>query len=156
MPTPQTLMTQLGTYIAGKLQDIKDYADGLIAISNADLKAIIKTCIQDATNSSASNGMGTETNGTGQGVVYAAINQAISDLIDGAPAAMDTLKELADAIEDNGDLIAALQTATGNHTHSNATQSTAGFMSAADKTTLDNIGTYSEFTTAFESAAAAS
>lgn len=38
----------------------------------------------------------------------AAINSAITDLINGAPQALDTLKELADALGDKGDAIAAL------------------------------------------------
>ena len=37
-----------------------------------------------------------------------AINQAITDLINGAPQALDTLKELADALGNDGDAIASL------------------------------------------------
>lgn len=37
----------------------------------------------------------------------------ISSLINGAPEAMDTLKELADAIANNGNVMAALQSAIG-------------------------------------------
>ena len=42
--------------------------------------------------------------------------------------------------------------AVAAHTHDNATTTTAGFMSAADKTKLDNLGTYAEFVSAFETA----
>lgn len=42
--------------------------------------------------------------------------------------------------------------AISNHTHDNATTTTAGFMSAADKTKLDNIGDISDFQTAFTAA----
>ncbi len=38
----------------------------------------------------------------------------ISDLVNGAPEAMDTLKELADAINDNADIMTALQSAIGD------------------------------------------
>ncbi len=75
---------------------------------------------------------------------------AIANLVNGAPAAMDTLKELSDAIAANGDALTAY--ALANHTHDNATTTTAGFMSATDKTKLDNLGTYAEFTAAFETA----
>lgn len=44
----------------------------------------------------------------------AAIAAAISDLIDGAPAAYDTLKELAAAIAENEDVVGALNSAIGN------------------------------------------
>ena len=45
------------------------------------------------------------------------IDTSISALINGAPTTLDTLKELADAIEDNADLITALNTAVTNHNH---------------------------------------
>lgn len=41
-------------------------------------------------------------------------NTKISELVDGAPEAMDTLKELADAIAQNSDIMSALQSAIGN------------------------------------------
>lgn len=56
----------------------------------------------------------------------AAIAAAINDLIDGAPAAYDTLKELAAAIAENEDVVEALNSAIGNK---------------ADKTTVEAIQT---------------
>lgn len=44
------------------------------------------------------------------GTMQAAITQAISDLVDGAPTALDTLKELADALSDQTDALNALLT----------------------------------------------
>ncbi len=38
----------------------------------------------------------------------------IGELVNGAPAAMDTLKELADAISSNSDVMTALQSAIGD------------------------------------------
>lgn len=38
----------------------------------------------------------------------------VNDLVNGAPEAMDTLKELADAIEENKDIMDALNSAIGN------------------------------------------
>lgn len=53
--------------------------------------------------------------------IGAAVNEAkgytdakISDLVNGAPAAMDTLKELSDAISSNSDLMTALNSAISN------------------------------------------
>lgn len=45
------------------------------------------------------------------------IDTSISDLIDGAPEAMNTLNELSKAISDNSDLISALDSAVSNHNH---------------------------------------
>lgn len=77
-----------------------------------------------------------------------------NELLNGAGAAYDTLKELGDLIDENTDAIEALETvaaskANVSHTHviadvtdlTNATQSTAGLFSATDKTQLDYGGT---------------
>lgn len=42
------------------------------------------------------------------------IATAIANLINGAPTALDTLKEIADALADNADVVAALNTAIGS------------------------------------------
>ncbi len=44
----------------------------------------------------------------GNFVTQAAIDAAINNLVNGAPAALDTLKELADALDNNDDAVAAL------------------------------------------------
>lgn len=74
------------------------------------------------------------------------VNQKIADLIGGAPAAFDTLKEIADYIEAHKDVADALNAAIANkadknHTHVAATQSAAGFMAAGDKKKLDGVAT---------------
>lgn len=45
----------------------------------------------------------------------------INNLINGAPVAMDTLKELADAIDANSDIMTALQLAIGSKLSSSST-----------------------------------
>lgn len=72
------------------------------------------------------------------------VNQKIDDLIGGAPGAYDTLKEVADYIEDHQEVADALNSAIANkaeknHSHAVATQTTAGFESAEDKKKLDGI-----------------
>lgn len=42
------------------------------------------------------------------------VNTAIDNLVNGAPAALDTLKELADAIDANSSVVDALNAAIGN------------------------------------------
>ena len=49
-------------------------------------------------------------NGEGEG----SIKKAVADLVDGAPAALDTLNELAEALRDNADVLDAVETAFDN------------------------------------------
>lgn len=72
------------------------------------------------------------------------VNQKIADLIGGAPATYDTLKEIADYIASHQSVETALNAAIAdkadkNHTHKEATSSAAGFLSAADKKKLDGM-----------------
>ncbi len=75
------------------------------------------------------------------------VDQKIADLIGSAPETYDTLKEIADYIAAHEEVAEALNQAITNkadkdHTHSEATQSTAGFMSANDKNKLDGLQNY--------------
>lgn len=109
------------------------------------------------------------------------VNTAVANVVNSAPAALDTLNELAAALGNDASFSTTVSTALGNrlrvdtaaqgltgtqqsnartnlglgsaatsntgdfatsgHTHSAATTSVAGFMSAADKTKLDGIAT---------------
>ena len=109
------------------------------------------------------------------------VNTAVANVVNSAPAALDTLNELAAALGNDASFSTTISTALGNrlrvdtaaqgltgtqqsnartnlglgtaatsntgdfatsgHTHSAATTSVAGFMSAADKTKLDGIAT---------------
>lgn len=60
-----------------------------------------------------------------------AISEAVTALVNGAPEAMDTLKELADVIASNKDAIEALQTIAAGHVKYDADQT----LTAAQKTT---------------------
>ena len=72
-------------------------------------------------------------------------DSAIDKLLgEGTPEALDTLKEIASALGDDPNLAGTLTTEIGkkadkDHTHDNATTTTAGFMSAEDKAKLDGI-----------------
>ena len=72
------------------------------------------------------------------------INEKIAELIGGAPATYDTLKEIADYIAEHEDVAAALNQAITNkadknHTHTTATRSASGFLAAEDKEKLDGV-----------------
>lgn len=53
-------------------------------------------------------------NGTGEGSVFLKIRDAINDIVDGAPAAYDTLKEIADYISENKTVAQALLNSLDN------------------------------------------
>ena len=69
--------------------------------------------------------------------ITSAITAAVNDLVNGAPTALDTLKELADAIETNQDAIAALQSIAAGHVKYDAAQSLTTEQQAQART---NIG----------------
>lgn len=68
------------------------------------------------------------------------VNQKIADLIGGAPAAFDTLKEIADYIASHQDVADALNAAIANKADKTiASTSANGLMSKEDKTKLNGI-----------------
>ena len=79
-------------------------------------------------------------------------DQKIADLVNSAPETLDTLGEIADAIKDNQDAIDAINAAVAGHDHDDATQEKHGSMSTADKTKLDALGDFGDFTTAYNAA----
>lgn len=91
--------------------------------------------------------------------INTAIATAISDLVDGAPDLLNTLKELADAIETNQDAIEALEAIAAGHVKYDAAQtltdaqksqarSNIGASSSADLTALSNrVGTLTDLDT---------
>jgi len=64
------------------------------------------------------------------------VNAAIDGLVDGAPGALDTLKEIADQLADDEDAVAALTTALGNRVRFDAAQSLNGTQQAQAATNL--------------------
>ena len=72
-----------------------------------------------------------------------AISSAVSDLVNGAPEALDTLKELADAIDENQDAITALQTIAGGHVKYDGEQTLTTEQKAQARTNIDAASTES-------------
>jgi hypothetical protein len=94
---------------AGALEQANDYTDGEITTAlttaqgyadtaEADAKAYADDLIGDAT-----------VDGTSGNTVTARIASAVSNLVDSAPETLDTLNELAAALQDNPDIISDLQ-----------------------------------------------
>lgn len=72
------------------------------------------------------------------------VDEKVAGLVNGAPETLDTLKEVADAIQENESVVDGLNAAIGNkadkdHTHTDATGAASGFMSATDKAKLDGM-----------------
>lgn len=68
-----------------------------------------------------------------------AVSKAVSDLVNGAPEALDTLKELADAIDANQDAITALQTIAGGHVKFDAEQTLTTEQKAQARSNIDAV-----------------
>lgn len=73
--------------------------------------------------------------------INTAISTAVSDLINGAPGTLDTLKELADAITENQGAIEALETIAAGHVKYDGAQSLTTEQQAQART---NIGAASQ------------
>lgn len=69
------------------------------------------------------------------------ITSAVSGVLNGAPAALDTLKELADAIGDDANYAASTTTALGNRLRVDAVQGLTSGQQAQGRTNLDVYGT---------------
>lgn len=113
------------------LQEALDSKGSASDVSN------LKTLVGDTSVSSQIT-TAISTNADAKGSANAALTDAksytdtkISDLINGAPTTLDTLGEIATAMEENADVVAALEAAIGNksdtgHTHNYAGSSSVG------------------------------
>lgn len=67
------------------------------------------------------------------------VNKAIADLINGAPETLDTLKEVADALAENADVVDALNAAIGNKADKATTLAGYGITDAYTKVNVDDL-----------------
>lgn len=112
-----TLETSLQSYAdqaeADAVTSANSYTDGEISTLEASLQTYADTAETDA-NSYTDSLIGDVTvDGTGGNTVTDRIATAVADLVDSAPATLDTLNELAAALQDNPDVIADLTTSIG-------------------------------------------
>lgn len=71
--------------------------------------------------------------------INSAISTAITNLINGAPETLDTLKELADAIDTNADAISALQEIASGHVKYDGAQTLTSAQQAQARTNIDAV-----------------
>lgn len=152
----------LSGYI-GSLDDLTTTAKASLVVALNELKASLGTQssagIDDDSTSSSTTWSSSK--------ISTAVSDAITALVNGAPETLDTLKELADAIETNGDAISALQTIAAGHVKYDEAQSLTdeqqtqardniGAASAADLSTLQTTVAAIDLSPYLTTAAAAS
>lgn len=122
------LATQVGTDIKQILSIIGDLSQ-LTTSQKASLVVALnelKATIESVSGSVGATINDEETNSTqtwSSQKISASITEAVNNLINGAPDTLDTLQELATAIETNQDAISALQTIAAGHVKYNEAQS---------------------------------
>ncbi len=132
------LATQVGTDIKQIIANIGDL-DQLTTSEKTSLVVALnelKASITQASNLINDSETGTTTTWSSS-KISTQIQAAVNGLINGAPETLDTLKELATAIETNKDAITALQSIANGHVKFNEAQS---LEPGQQKTARDNIG----------------
>lgn len=140
------LATQLGTDVKalikslGNLADLTTDAKDDLVVALNELKTgltanetAIAALIDDGTTGADSTWSSTK--------IAEAIQTAIDEVVDGAPTALDTLKELADAFENNSDAIAALETIAAGHVKFDESQSLTDEQKQTARTNIDAAST---------------
>lgn len=135
------VVTQLGTEIKTTRSSIGDLASlattaksSLVAAIN-EVKASVSgagATINDGATSTSSVWSSQKTSDS--------ITAATSAILNGAPAALDTLKEFADAIGDNANYAASTTTALGNRLRFDAVQTLTSGQKTQGQTNLDVYG----------------
>lgn len=126
MATQQERITALAQAIATDIKKLTDNQGSLTALTTTDktslVKAIneLKASIDSATNI---NDSATNTSATWSSQkINTAINNAVSELIDGAGTTLDTLKELADALGNDANFATSIATQMGKRVRVDAAQ----------------------------------
>ncbi len=118
-----TLTTDEKTSLVGAINEVQ------AELNSIDLGSLIDDTTTDTDSTWSSS------------KIVSAINQAVSDLIGGAPEALNTLNELAAALQDNPDMIANINTILGKVVRVDVEQAFSGSEKAQGRT---NIGAASE------------
>jgi hypothetical protein len=98
----------------GNLASLTTAAKTSLVAAINELKAALESIVSSGAGIDDNAGAGNTTATWSANKIILSINAAIADLVGGAPEALDTLKELSDALQNNGDALSALMTALGN------------------------------------------
>jgi hypothetical protein len=111
--TTANLDTTVDGYGYLKSADLAGYAtESYVDTAEQDAKNYADALINDASNSSTEVWSAYKTNteiGLAEGRANTYTDEAVADLVNSAPSTLDTLKELADALQSNPDVIQDLQ-----------------------------------------------
>jgi len=124
----QALATQLGTDIKqiitnqGNLSALTTTQKASLVLAINELKAELGTIDADLIDDSAPSSTKTYSSSKIVSEIQTKCQEVKDALLGGAGEAFDTLKELADLIEQNKDLIESLQTLAGSHVRYDAAQ----------------------------------
>lgn len=136
------LATQVGTDIKQILANIGDLSQlttnqkSSLVVALNELKASLQDIADSVGATIDDSAINSDQTWSSQ-KINAAITAAINALVNGAPTTLDTLQELASAIETNQDAISALQTIAAGHVKYNEAQSLTTEQQAQART---NIG----------------
>jgi hypothetical protein len=157
MTTLVTNITNLATAAATNDKILKTLINGNVAdlsslntTSKSSIVSALNEVLAAAKAAQTAAAAGTSINdadaGTSTTSTYSAnkitglVNSAISAVTNGAPAALDTLKELADAIGDDASFSATLTTALGNRVRFDAAQTLTAAQKVQAKSNMDAYG----------------
>lgn len=118
MATQQERITLLAQAIAADIKQLTTNQGTLTALSTTDNSSLVaainelKSSIANATNINDDSTSSSATWSSDK--INTSINEAISALVNGADTALDTLKELADALGNDANFATAIATQMGN------------------------------------------
>lgn len=124
----------------GTIGDLTTTQKANLVVALNELKAGL-TQLESELGAQISDSTETTTTTWSSSKINATIKAAVAALIGGAPETLDTLKELADAIEANKDTIEALQSISAGHVKYDGAQSLSAEQQAQART---NIGAASQ------------
>ena len=141
MPTQQQRITELAQAIASDIKELKASQGLLSSLSTANKTSLIEainelytaitntTAINDSTEGSTTTWSSTK--------IKESITTAISELVNGSGSALDTLKELADALGNDANFAATLAEQMGKRVRVDESQM---FSAAEQLMACTNIG----------------
>ncbi|AXQ69153.1 tail fiber protein [Caulobacter phage CcrBL9] len=145
MATLVSRISDLATRISAEIKALRTLVNGnaadlsalttttktnLVAALN-ELRAYTMAIIDDTATSASTSKAWSASKVTTQ------INAAITSLVNGSPTALDTLKELADALGDDPNFAATMTTALGNRVRVDAAQTFTALQTAQARTNID-------------------
>ena len=129
-----SLQSYADTAEADAITSANSYTDGEISTLEGSLQTYADDA-EAAANSYTDSLVGDATvDGTGGNTITDRIATAVADLVDSAPATLDTLNELAAALDDNPDIISDLTTSIGEKVAKSGDTMTGALVLSGDPT----------------------